>query len=178
VTYFSSPVTAFPTCVSEICALSILLAMNMLGAAVQKQLLAVLLLSLCSPLQETKADPTDYDLYEIKTNQTTSESDYVNLNQSNYIYWQAGNNVTFSGFGTLQVTNPEALRDHLETSSHWVSLAYTGRIRGWGFINLHFCTTYHHFEDPSKADEISVGGGALGAQTLDKDKVKQEFGLP
>jgi hypothetical protein len=48
--------------------------MNMLGAAVQKQLLAVLLLSLCSPLQETKADASDYDLYEIKTNQTTSET--------------------------------------------------------------------------------------------------------
>ena len=174
----SNQLAAFPTCVSEIGALSILLAMNTLGAAVQRQLLAVLLLTLFSPLQATKADTSYYDWYEIKTNPTTAEPDYVNLNQSNYIYWQAGNKVTFAGFGTLQVTNPEALRDHLETSSHWVSVAYTGRIRGWGFINLHFCTTYHHFEDPRKADEISVGGGAQGAQTLDKDKVKQEFGIP
>jgi hypothetical protein len=160
---------------------SVLLTMNMLGASMHKQVLAALLFSLCSAVQETKADPTDYDLYEISTTQTTpAESVSVNLDRTNYIYWQAGNNVTFAGFGTLQVTNPEALRDHLEASSHWVSVANSGRIKGWGwgFINLRYCTTYHHFDDPSKADEISLGGGALGAQTLDKDKVKQEFGLP
>ena len=152
--------------------------MNTLGTSMLKEVLAVLLLSLCSSIQ-TKADPADYELYEIKTTQTTPpESVYVNLNQTNYIYWQTGNNVTFAGLGTLQVTNPEALRDHLETSSHWVSVLHTGQIRGWGFINLRFCTTYHHFDDPGKADEVSLGGGALGAQTLDKDKVKQEFGIP
>jgi hypothetical protein len=157
---------------------SVLLTMNMLDTSMLKRVLALLLLALWSSIP-SKADPTDYDLYEITTTQTKpAESVSVNLNRTNYIYWQAGNNVTFAGFGTLQVTNPEALRDHLETSSHWVSVAYTGRIKGWGFINLHFCTTYHHFDDPRKADEISLGGGALGAQTLDKDKVKQEFGLP
>ena len=155
-----------------------LLIMNLPGASMHKQVLAALF-SLCLAVQGTKADPTDYDLYEISTTQTTpAESVSVNLNRTNYIYWQAGNNVTFAGFGTLPVTNPEALRDHLETSRHWVSVAYNGRFKGWGFINLLFCTTYHHFDDPSKADEISLGGGALGAQTLDKDKVKQEFGLP
>jgi hypothetical protein len=157
-----------------------LLSMNTPGASIQKQVLAVLLLlSLFSPMQETKADPSDYDFYEIKTSQTTPpESVYVNLNRTNYIFWQAGDNVTFSEFGTFQVSNPGALRDHLEASSHWVKVLYTGRITGWGFINLHFCRMYHHFNSPSQADEISVGGGGIGAQTLDKDKVKREFGIP
>src|SRR6516162_655175 len=104
---------------------SLLLTMNMLGTSMLKQVLALLLLALC-PSIPTKADPTDYDLYEISTTQTRpAESVSVNLNRTDYIYWQAGNNVTFAGFCTLQVTNPEALRDHLETSSHWLSVAYT-----------------------------------------------------
>jgi hypothetical protein len=158
--------------------LSVRLTMNMLGTSMLKQVLALLLLALWSSIP-SKADPTDYDLYEIRTTKTTpAESVSVNLNRTNYISWQAGNNVTFAGLGTLQVTNPEALRDHLEVSGHWVSVASVGRIKGWGFINLHYCTSYHHFDDPGKADEISFGGGALGAQTFDKDKLKQEFGLP
>jgi hypothetical protein len=158
---------------------SMLLTMNTRGALIQKQVLAALMFSLCSSLQEIKADPSTYDWYEIRTSQTTPpEFVYVNLNRTNYISWEAGNTVTFAGFGTFQVTNPEALRDHLEASSHWVSVVYTGRSRGWGFINLRFVTSYHHFDNPNQADGISVGGGSLGAQTLDKDKVKQEFGIP
>ena len=158
--------------------LSVRLTMSMLGPSMLKQGLSLLLLALWSSIP-TRADPTDYDLYEISTAQTTpAEFVSVNLNRTNYISWQTGNNVTFAGLGTLHVTNPEALRDHLEVSNHWVSVVSTGRIKGWGFVNLHYCTSYHHFDDPNKADEISLGGGAQGAQTLDKDKVKHEFGLP
>jgi hypothetical protein len=146
--------------------------MYTLRASIQKRLLAVFVFSLCWSIQQSKAGPSDYDLIQIQTTPL-----FVNLNNISYVFLSGSKLVSFREYGSFQVDNPDAVRDHLQASSHWARVAYPqGEGAGWGFVNLRFALAYSHFDSPDIPDKTPCQGEP-GLATFDKDKVKREFGL-
>ena len=144
--------------------------MNKLG-----QLFAVLVLLLCCLIQQTKADPSDYDMFQRFTK--TGGRENINFNLESYVYFQGGSNVFLGSLGGFYpVSDPDAMRDPLQASSHWASVSRHYGGNGWGFINLRFCVAYRLFERPERPDIIIVQNGS-SFPTLYKEKIRRELGI-
>jgi hypothetical protein len=147
-----------------------LIIMNKLG-----QLLPVLVLLLCCFIQQTKADQSDYDMFQRFTR--TGGREYINFNLENYAYFQGGGNVFLGSLGGFYpVSDPDAMRNHLQASSHWASVSRHYGGNGWGFVNLRSCVAYRLFDRPESPDIIIVRNGS-SFPTLDKEKTRHELGI-